>query len=84
MPQADRELFAEGIGNMQYAELRNALTSSGAQVTISADTLTSNIATLLTTAYGGQPIVIGNVSAGSGDGETTPSSWSEPPPFSEC
>ena len=69
MPQADRELFAEGIGNMQYAELRNALTSSGAQVTISADTLTSNIATLLTTAYGGQPIVIGNVSAGSGDGE---------------
>ena len=54
---------------MQYAELRNALTSSGAQVTISADTLTSNIATLLTTAYGGQPIVIGNVSAGSGDGE---------------
>jgi hypothetical protein len=56
---------------MQYVELRSALMSGGGTVTISSDSLTSNLGTLLATVYGGQPIVIGSVSLGPGDGENS-------------
>ena len=54
---------------MNYTQLRKALTIHDAKLSVSRDTLTPNIADLLTRGYRGQPIVITGAKPGPGDGE---------------
>lgn len=54
---------------MDYLHLRKALDIGDAKLTVLPDTLTPNIADLLTRCFAGQPIVITGAATGPGDGE---------------
>jgi len=54
---------------MNFAQLRDALKIEGGKVIIAANTLTPNIANLLSSSNSDQPIVLTNATAGAGDGQ---------------